>query len=90
MPPGGAVGVVFDANGNAEGALGPYEEEVRAAGDKAVPWQVMAEGEGDMVSFEASKIGAISYDSSWDDIKSENLLVSFAMENPNAYNEKFI
>ena len=39
MPAGGAVGVVFDANGNAEGALGPYEEEVRAAGDKAVPWQ---------------------------------------------------
>lgn len=38
MPPGGAVGGVFDANGNAEGALGPYEEEVRAAGDKAVPW----------------------------------------------------
>lgn len=31
----GAVGVVFDANGNTEGALGPYEEEVRAAGDKA-------------------------------------------------------
>ena len=39
MPAGGAVGVVLDANGNAEGALGPYEEEVRAAGDKAVPWQ---------------------------------------------------
>lgn len=30
----GAVGVLFDANGNAEGALGPFEEEVRAAGDK--------------------------------------------------------
>eukprot|EP00434_Breviolum_minutum_P001404 symbB.v1.2.001234.t1/scaffold63.1/size477159/5 len=30
----GAVGAIFDDNGNAEGALGQFEEEVRAAGDK--------------------------------------------------------
>ena len=39
IPPEGAVGVLFDANGNAEGALVPFEEEVRAAGDKEVPWR---------------------------------------------------
>ena len=34
----GAVGAIFDDNGNAEGALGQFEEEVRAAGDKNVTW----------------------------------------------------
>ncbi|CAK9113283.1 Uncharacterized protein SCF082_LOCUS52500 [Durusdinium trenchii] len=31
---GGAVGGFFESNGNAEGALAPLEDEVRAAGDK--------------------------------------------------------
>eukprot|EP00438_Fugacium_kawagutii_P005068 Skav200539 [mRNA] locus=scaffold676:116141:124286:- [translate_table: standard] len=35
----GAVGALFDQHGNAEGTLGPYEEEVRAAGNKSVTGQ---------------------------------------------------
>lgn len=32
----GAVGSFFGNNGNAEGVLGPFEEEVRGASDKSV------------------------------------------------------
>lgn len=34
----GAVGGFFESNGNAEGALAPLEDEVRAAGDKNAAW----------------------------------------------------
>eukprot|EP00434_Breviolum_minutum_P001405 symbB.v1.2.001235.t1/scaffold63.1/size477159/6 len=38
----GAVGAFFDDNGNAEGALSQFEEEVRAAGDNNVIYQTSA------------------------------------------------
>ena len=41
----GAVGAIFDDNGNAEGALGQFEEEVRAAGDKNVTWWMITKTE---------------------------------------------
>lgn len=41
----GAVGAFFDDNGNAEGALSQFEEEVRAAGDNNVSWWMITKTE---------------------------------------------
>ena len=39
------MGAFFDDNGNAEGALSQFEEEVRAAGDNNVSWWMITKTE---------------------------------------------